>query len=273
MKSDRPRAKELRETERFLWHLRGQWREKLDHDHWWKGKENEATQDAAVWEVLRRHPRTEKLLTEELPLYQESSRIDFALAYHGTTSWLALAKEDTGFVKRWSDSLSELPPQWGICRYGAYEVDIIQDEEIKELGKRYWKTYDPYHTPKPEDSAALKRAQEVWDRSSPPPGAFGGGASFDAFLSLSLGKVLIGFNPNKPGIGELVQRKVREIIKEARRRKVTDSVPGKSYSPDWLRVISQFEESELSRDTRRTIRDDQLFARYRRIISARPWPN
>lgn len=263
-----------KDAEKYLWHLRPPWHDKFDHEHWWMQNPEKANQDAAVWEVLRRHPQTGKLLTKETPLYQESSEIEFTLAFHGALSWPKIGKAEwLGLLqKRWSQNLSDLPPQWGVSRHGLSEIDVIQNQEIKDLGKRYWDTYKPSLPHRPGDFNALKRAQKIWNKSAAPLGAFGGGSNFWTFCSLSLGRVLIGFDPNKPGIEKLVQKKVREIIKEKRRRKGTDAPTGRSFWKVWLDVIAKFEEAELARTTKQK-RDDQLFARYRRIISARPWPN
>jgi hypothetical protein len=69
-----------------------------------------------------------------------------------------------------------------------------------------------------------------------------------------------------------VQKRVREIIKDTRRNKQKESVPGRSYWKEWLTVIADFEKTEMTRVVNKEKRNDQLFARYRRIIGInKPW--
>jgi hypothetical protein len=261
------------EADKYLWHLRPPWKDKFDHDHWWIKGQQEVNQCAAVWEVMRRHPRTKMLLSKEAVLYQEAPEIEFYMAFDAHKSWPRIAKLDfvSSMQQHWSESLSELPPEWGVCRHDFNTLTIIEDQVIKDLGRRYWKTFSPTIEHKPEDHKALDLAEEVWNKSGPRPGGFGGGANFDAFCALSLGRILIGFDPTRPGIEKVVQKKVREIITNAKTRSGTDSVAGRSFWKAWLNVIAEFERAESARNPKQK-RDDQLFARYRRVIGGRPWP-
>ena len=53
---------------------------KFNHDHWETGKPLKVEPAAVVWEVLRRHPRAEKLLAKEgLTFFHHNWRISFRL--------------------------------------------------------------------------------------------------------------------------------------------------------------------------------------------------
>lgn len=261
------KRKGLVESNKFLWHFNLPWAETFSHDHWWDREHAKVNQAAAVWEVLRRHPRANELLTKQAVLYQEAPDIEFFIAFDACKSWPELG----GSQRHWASSLSELSPEWGVCKNDSFSIDVIEDDEIRRLGQQYWKTFHPTIDHKPEDYKALESAKKVWKKSGPISGAFGGGANFDAFCSLSLGRVLIGFDPTRPGIAEDVQKKVREIIIKAKAAKRGTGIPRRSFWEAWLKIIAEFETAELGRNPSQK-RDDQLFARYRRTISDRPWP-
>jgi hypothetical protein len=268
------RSEQRRDAERYLWHLTPAWRNKFDHDHWWTNNPSKANQEAAVWEVLRRHPKSGDLISEKEPLYQNSPQFEFFLKSEGLLSWpkMSAGDTDTSLFEHWARSLSDLPPQWGIRTRGYFDVEIIQNDEIKELGKRYWDAFRPSHWDRPIDRAALKAARKIWDRSIGPPGSIGGGTNSEAFNALTLGRVLVSFDPCKPGIESIVRKRVREAIKDARRNRKKEPVAGRAYWKEWLTVIAAFETDEMSRITSKENRDDQLFARYRRIIGInKPW--
>ncbi len=44
-----------REAKHFLWHLQDA---RFDHAHWWNGN-NKVPIEAAIWEIIRRHPNAE----------------------------------------------------------------------------------------------------------------------------------------------------------------------------------------------------------------------
>src|ERR1700722_7176799 len=80
----------IQEARKFLWHLQTNWRDKFDHDLWWNETDSKATQEAAMWEVLRRHPQTEILLrsTKLSPAATDTERF---LSLYGTQSWQTLS--------------------------------------------------------------------------------------------------------------------------------------------------------------------------------------
>jgi hypothetical protein len=153
-------------------------------------------------------------------------------------------------------------------------VHIIGDtddqgaNEIRTKAKQYWDGIANNHLKK-EDLMAMRKAKVHWTgkRSS-----LFDGLSGSAFLSVSLGRVLIGFDPNRPGIEEFVQKRVATIVKNARSRNARPRTEGRASWKGWLKTIAEFERLEMSRPINK-IRDDQLFARYRRKISPWIWPD
>ncbi|MBI3416477.1 MAG: hypothetical protein HY043_14370 [Verrucomicrobia bacterium] len=44
---------------KFLWHLLPPWKASFSHKHWWSEEAEKVELEAAIWELLRRHPFTE----------------------------------------------------------------------------------------------------------------------------------------------------------------------------------------------------------------------
>jgi hypothetical protein len=266
--------KSRRKAAKYLWHLHPSWLERFDHEHWWK--KFKATQDGAMWEVLRRHPQTEKLLCRDPSLSTNLLEFERLLMYKGDRSWPEATKTDIKFGKYWGKSLHALPPEWGIVKQGMFDVDQIQDQKLQELGRRYNASLQRYQTPQKIDHGALKCAYQIWNATHKTdkmlvPVLNSNSSAFNALFS---GCVLVGFDPRKPGIAEIVEKRVRAIINEVKQSNAIGNTSRKSYWEAWLDVIAQFEDAELSRlrSKKNQIRNDQLFARYRRSYKNRPWP-
>jgi hypothetical protein len=176
---------------------------------------------------------------------------------------------------RWTEWLNELPPQHGVL---FREVKVIGDtndwdikeiEEMRSLTKQF---NDSITRTQPLAWDKWIKAQKIWDAAAPHGEGAGCSPSWNAFECLSHGCVLIGFNPNDPGIEKLVHSKVKEIVKAARQHPAAQLGVGRYRGRDWLDIISKFEQLELSRKADE-IRDDQLFACYRRLISKWEWPS
>jgi len=260
---------ERKESQRYLWHLKSPWLREFDHQPWWGNRENQVTEEAAMWEVLRRHPQTEKLLTLEGPLHPLYSDHERFLAEYGRQTWSTLTNRFYDFNKKWRKSLSSVHAQWGVAAFGYSEIVTITDPELAMLGKKFKENFFSQKFGNEVDADPYERARKIWNLIERLNEATVNTCSSnrDAFEVLSSGGVLIGFNPNKPGIAERVQIEVRRLIKEKSGSKEAENA-GKSYFRSWLAIIAQFEKSELNRP-RMTIRDDQLFARYRRIFMKR----
>ncbi|MBI3416476.1 MAG: hypothetical protein HY043_14365 [Verrucomicrobia bacterium] len=90
------------------------------------------------------------------------------------------------------------------------------------------------------------------------------------------GQIALRFDPHLPNIEEGLMEYVRASLSKWRRlfpkkpegvHYIRPRPPGKARIGQRLNVIANFEKAELSRGEK-TMRNDQLFARYRRIISA-----
>jgi hypothetical protein len=191
------------------------------------------------------------------------TRLEADIMCHGTLSWPALARTHKSLQKSWSRKLCELPPQHGIQEFDDDAVGVIFHPEIAALGKKYWNWID---NGVEGGSDALHRAQEIWNASAAEIGHFGDGINSGVFWTLSLGQVLVSFDPKIPGIENVVRREVEKIVARHREHHV-----GRSRCEDWLNVIREFEETQLN-SKKNVILDDQLFARYRRIIGKWIWP-
>jgi hypothetical protein len=262
-------SQDRREAEKYLWHLCPPWRDKFKHDHWWKPPPSKVELEAVIWEILRRHPRAEQLLAKR-ELFQDSPEIDFFISQSGTSSWPMLSKKKK---KAWIKRISiELRPQHGFFGNNLSEaVEVIADGRIGFHGKKFWDSMAADAT-QPYAFDEMERAKKIWNDSTPRKGIFGGGINFDAFKCLTLGRVLVGFDPNYPGVEKLVQMKVKELVSRAKIQSHKHNTPGRSYWAEWLEVIGNFEKEELKREPT-VIRDDQLFKRYRGFIRQWQWPS
>jgi hypothetical protein len=279
-------AQQRREALKFLWHLCPPYLEKYDHTHWWKSVAKDAQgatcpEDAAMWEVLRRHPQAEKLLSHDQS--QNSNLLEFEahIQRFGHLSWPEAIQSHIKFEKYWGKSLVALPPQWGVVKQGMFDVDLIQDHELKKLGRKFNESLQRYQSPEKIDRGVIRKAYQIWNatRQTDSMKIPMLNSSAGAFSVLFGGGVLIGFDPTKPGIVEMVEKTVRRIVNEANHAESGESIARKSYWEAWLFVIAQFEDSEIPRllshlpPRQIPIRDDWLFARYRRIFENRPWPS
>jgi hypothetical protein len=264
--------KDRREAEKYLWHLSLAWREKFDHDSWWNKNPANVKPEAVVWEILRRHPQTEKFVAGE-SLTAMSPKTSFFVSSFAVKSW---AKLDEPLQRRWSEWLNELPPQHGVLFKDVKVIGDTSDWHIEEIEKMRSLTKqfnDSITGTQPIAWDKWIRAQIIWDTTAPHGQAAGGGPSWNAFECLSGGCVLVGFDPNDPGIEKTVQKRVKEIVTAARQHPAAQAVDGRYRGRDWLDIISRFEQPELARKKGESPRDDQIFACYRRVISKWEWPS
>jgi hypothetical protein len=163
--------------------------------------------------------------------------------------------------KYWKGEIQKLQSQHGFQTNAHEDAEIIPD--IDSFSKQRLAKLRTAAKCRRGDagSAALKT---LWEEEHC-------GEATEAFAS---GYLLIKFNPYAHNVGNLVSERVRIAAKKWCQffPKPVDKwklhrPPGRARIADWLGIIKTFELAELSRDDR-TKRDDQLFARYRRIISA-----
>ena len=243
-----PKSQEAK-TARYLWHFS---HPRFDHKAWWKEAEASIPIQAAVWEIMRRHPDTENL-GKRLTFFSSDVQTFLATCYH--LAWPSLAESEQ---RVWRRALSELPPRHGLIESIAGDVSVIgrpNDPEFAELQTLAKQFYEADETGCPKlDYAALKRAKRIWETIY----------SDAAFESVCLGQVLIGFDPSRPDAEKRAVKKVQEVVKLWRAHLKTGT-GGKAHIAQWLDIIERFERQEQQRG--RNKRDDQVFARYRRTIN------
>ena len=199
---------------------------------------------AVVWEILRRNPEAEAVhRTRHSPIDQGEFRA--FLGSYGLSAWQKLSKwQKAGFIKLIE---KHLPAQHG---WSPRPVTLLND-------RRPFKD----HIAGLEKRAHTKQLGELQKRL----------ARYLKTKALEYhraGQIIIAIDPNEHPrrICQSVEACVKNWQGEV---KPCDS--GKAHPGQWLEVIEQFEQEELSRDQCKSIRDDQLFARYRRAIENFPW--
>jgi hypothetical protein len=288
-----------RQSEEFLWHLTYPWANSFSHDHWWSGDAKSVEPIAAIWEIVRRHPITEWcligaevnwefdgkpgewapdeafLVAHVAPYWQkrrkqfldllkkkEFSRLccrdyDLILSNCAEKTWEKLSSLEK---KGWKESLDHLESQHGFVNRFAEinSVTVIPDLDALPNGAL----------------DELKRAQRKFTQEN--------GELINNFLqkyipedticaALGSHRITICFDPNFPNIQSILKKRLGQIVS---RWKKTLPMPksksvsrpfGRLHFKKWLKLIAAFEMSEQSRK-RAILRDDQLFARYRRLI-------
>jgi hypothetical protein len=293
------------ESEEFLWHLLPPWLGEYSHKHWWGNDTQNVEREAVIWEILRRHPYSEWFLIESLvdwnhdeaaanwspheQLFQENldvywqrrrkkfldlirlspafswrrreKDIDLMLAAYACRSWVELPKREQ---KRWRQELSEqLDSQHGFrAADGAYAVDVIPN--IESLSDKFLAKLRAAAKCYYSSRGNNKSLASIWERES----------CGNADNQFALGRILVAFDPYVPNIEGLVAKRVRVAVRKWRclfpkpfDKSPMHRSPGRLRIQDWLAIIRNFEQTEMDRDPR-TKRDDQLFARYRRIIGS-----
>lgn len=86
-----PRKRQLADAKRYLWHMQPEWVAKFNHEHWWKRAAEDKCLEAAVWELLRRHPRAKALLAGR-GLHRHSPDLLWTIHVSGLQSWSAALK-------------------------------------------------------------------------------------------------------------------------------------------------------------------------------------
>lgn len=291
-----------RESDEYLWHLAKPWSDWFSHDHWWGQDANSIPAAAAIWEILRRHPFAEWMLVggmidwefegppgqwskEEwfvelliapnwrkrrtqfldiLRKMEEPGRgprmccheYDLILAAHGDRTWQKLPESQKRW---WKESLERMDPQHGFC-----PQPLDEDEPVEVIP-------DP-GTLDRTSVRDLKRAAKLFQN--------GESTALDSFLkkhrfegairnALGSNQITISFDPHTRNIERIVKKRVKEVVGAWAKKfpKQTRNTYGRWRVQDWLGVIAAFESAEETRG-RSSRRDDQLFARYRRIIGA-----
>jgi len=184
---------------------------------------------------------------------------DLILECHAMDSWIELPKATQ---KSWKEEIRKLRSQHGFRTDEDYMVPVMPDTDIlvKALKTRVTRSTRR----EAENSEQAKEIAKLWDSR------FGEWVK-SAFCS---GQAIIVFDPLLPDVERILKDRVQRLLCELRK-----SVPkafcnsakiptiGRARIEEWLSVIEAFEKVELAAD-RRVKRNDQLFARYRRIIKS-----
>jgi hypothetical protein len=307
MTSKRKRAKRAKppvrsESEEFLWHLLPPFVEEYSHQHWWGAAAQGVELEAAIWEILRRHPYTEWFLTQNLvdweanPADEEWSPKEQFLQENLHPYWRHRRRKYVEFIRAWSYWNRPAGKDFDLMleAYAFYSWLELPKKEQKHWKQELFKQLDLQHGYCPDLSylvnvlpdiysmskevltklrVAAKRhystasrdesLRKTWNKELKENALIGG---------FAWGQIFVGFDPCVPNIEKLVMERVRAIVQKWRRLFPKSHVkshdrrpPGRARVADWLGIIKRFEQAELSRDDG-TKRDDQLFARYRRTI-------
>lgn len=252
------RSRDIGAASRYLWHLEPDWTARFAHDHWWTGSAAAAPQEAVVWEVLRRHPTTKRLIDSRGVRAPASLKgcpyLRLFFAKHGLKSWQMLSSEEReGCLEAVSVILPQrgvIPSTGGVGEIGAPDdADRSIFAEIRRLSRIH---ADSLVRGDVEDAGSIDRAEELWNQ-----------VHLRVFHCIRQGHVLISFDPLMPRVETKVAESIQRIVALAQ---TTGTSPkSRARCEDWLNAIDRFETVQL-RPGRNFRRDDQLFATYRRIF-------
>jgi hypothetical protein len=236
-----PAQQERRNTDAFLWHFQPS---PFSHVHWWKAGES-VPLEAAVWELIRRHPdakATRAKMHGDVLLKPLAAFV----GCHCFKAWRELGKSlQAAFVRRlWK----EYQAQHGFI---APPVAVLNDHRPFQ---NYYRQLETGGQKTRLAESAKRLALHV---------------STSAIESHLVGLILIAVDPNAPP-ARIAKGVTSAVADWQNGRQPMDT--GKARIGQWLDVIASFEKSEISRQ-KKQIRNDQLFARYRRAIQDWPLPS
>jgi hypothetical protein len=116
-----------------------------------------------MWEVLRRHLQTEKLLSHDQSLNANLLEFEVHIQRFGHLSWPDAIQTHIKFEKYWGKSLLALPPEWGVVKRGMFDIDLIQDHELKELGRKFNESLQRFQSSENINHGAKRRACQIWN--------------------------------------------------------------------------------------------------------------
>lgn len=249
---------------RFLWHFAPPWHEQFDHTPWWiESGSGDVPLEAALWDLFRRHPNMACAHREFDRSFRPRNKRDgspamalIALGPFGPlaascgSTWPKLPEYERTLWRRY---LAHVAPQRGFhpdprvlnASDWAAAMDhlgITEDLLLRCFGA----------------SNARELGQSHDEMSLPD------GIASSAVQEHRNGRILISIDPRFDGQGEHVDRIVAEWRKSQRPTR-----PGKAHTGQWLDVIKRFEDREPL--PKGQIRNDQVFALYRRKIAALTW--
>jgi hypothetical protein len=265
----------------FVWHLRSPFVKRFHYTHWWPEDASDVPIEAALWEMLRRHPEAVQLARfsrakaklgraqnspneakrqRALQLFNlvscgELGFFEWFIVDHWSKSWqeLSLPKKGEpgqpprpGERREWLDALVKIPPQRGFDPRPLYSIT----------------------------------AQSVdWKRGANPNAALIADVQEQEIARLSIehhraGRVVVAVDPyvsNVKAAGVAFGR----LLKAHRDPETKPADHGKERIANWLAVIREFEnaETEWKTEEKRSDRYHQLAVRYRRIVGSLDWPS
>jgi len=229
----------------FLWHFQPSSLTPYSHDHWWKKPDAPVSLDAAVWELMRRHPDAKAARAKMHGDALLKPLVAF-VGCHCFKAWSELGKPlQRAFVRRlWK----EYPARHGFI---APPVTVLNDHRPFQ---NYYRQLETAGQKTRLAESAKRLALHV---------------SKAAIESHLAGLILIAVDPNAPParIANGVASAVADWLNGQKPVNI-----GKARIGQWLDVVSKFEIAESSRQ-KKQIRNDQLFALYRRAIQDRPLPS
>lgn len=293
----------MKSRDRYVWHLRKPFAEEFDHSHWWKAEsESKPTPIAAIYELARRHPRIGHLRSElrhtkwygqELrePLSGTARRkmadqasVDLGsepgpvhcLCLIGLKSWPILGEK---YQEYWGDSVGKMK---GVdCRDDLMRCTSIITEALGQLQRERMLSLKPsresltFRFPagrmageqagQPADPGALNKLVErlVEDlKINPIPElAIENAVAEKAIEAYRAGQWLFAIVP------DLTHDDARNLLSAgySEELKHTQQQKQRSRWNDWLPLISEFEDDELS-SSAVTLPSNTVFTKYRRVL-------
>lgn len=134
MKEDSKHKMFRREAEQFLWHLRPPWNETFSHKHWWGKEPEKIAPEAAMWEVLRRHPVIEDIHRNMPSEYQQRDllKLPLCVGYLALKTWPELGNKEQ---QMFSAALWGADPRYRVfCAPPGVELTDNSEVETEWLG-------------------------------------------------------------------------------------------------------------------------------------------
>lgn len=239
-RSPTPTQNTRRNSDAFLWHFQPL---PFSHVDWWKAGET-VPLEAAIWELIRRHPDAKAARAKMHGDALLTPLVGF-VGCHCFKTWRELGKPlQAAFVRcLWKQH----PAQHGFI---PPPVTVLNDQ----------RRFQNYHR-QLETTGQKTRLAESEKRLAL--------HVQDSALELHrAGLILIAVDPNAPP-ARIAKGVTSAVADWQNGRKPMDT--GKARIGQWLDVLAKFEAAESSRQ-KKQIRNDQLFARYRRAIQDWPLP-
>ncbi len=237
-----------REAARFLWHLQDA---RFDHEHWWSGKEEGVRVEAAVWEIIRRHPNAERVYQKRnltglnrLGIFLKAVKDWRHRTPRGFFSWSKLtAPERNNFKKRiWE----HLPSQHG---YVVPPVTVLNDFrplmrhlKSKRSSKKFMALQEPHLCHRLCDETVLAHRS---------------------------GQIIVAIDPGAQYWR--IEKSLKSAVADWR-GEVKPPAGEKDRTGQRLKIIASFERKKLDGTFSKNSSEAQLLTRYRRTIANFPLP-